>query len=80
MTLTDTDVLGADSAKYSDLAAEISQSGNIKLKHKNYTYDEGATTININEDNKVIDGDGAVIDMAGSTIRAFHVNASGGNN
>ncbi|MEE0901943.1 MAG: hypothetical protein UIB31_05380, partial [Methanobrevibacter sp.] len=38
---TDTEVLGADSAKYSDLAAEISQSGNITLAHKNYTYDEG---------------------------------------
>ena len=74
---TDTEVLGADSAKYSDLANEINQSGNIKLTHKYYTYDEGATAIIILEANKVIDGNGAVIDMAGSTIRAFHVNASG---
>ena len=62
---TDTEVLGADSAKYSDLAAEISQPGNINLTHKNYTYDKGET-ITISEDNKVIDGNGAVIDMNGS--------------
>ena len=68
--------MGADSATYSDLAAEIRQSGNITLKHKNYTYDASAT-ITINENNKVIDGDGAVIDMKGSTIRAFDVTASG---
>ena len=73
---TDTEVLGEGSAKYSDLAEEISQPGNINLTHKNYTYDEGET-ITISEANKVIDGNGAVIDMNGSTIRAFHVNASG---
>ncbi|WP_407410721.1 right-handed parallel beta-helix repeat-containing protein [Methanobrevibacter sp.] len=74
---TDTEVLGADSATYSDLANEISQPGNITLTHKNYTYDEDATAIIITEANKVIDGNGAVIDMNGSTIRAFHVSASG---
>ncbi len=73
---TDTEVLGADSAKYSDLAEEISQPGNIKLTHKNYTYDKGET-ITISEANKVIDGNGAVIDMNGSTIRAFYISASG---
>ena len=74
---TDTEVLGEDSAKYSDLAAEISQPGNINLTHKSYTYDEGAHAITISEDNKVIDGNGAVIDMNGSTIRAFTVYALG---
>jgi len=73
---TDTEVLGADSAKYSDLAEEISQPGNIKLNHKNYTYDKGGTII-ISEANKVIDGNGAIIDMNESTIRAFTVTASG---
>ncbi|MBR0371436.1 MAG: Ig-like domain-containing protein, partial [Methanobrevibacter sp.] len=74
---TDTEVLGADSAKYSDLAEEISQPGNITLTHKSYTYDERATAITISEANKVIDGNGAVIDMNGLTIRAFTVTASG---
>ena len=73
---TDTEVLGADSATYTDLIEEIGQPGNIKLNHKNYTYDGGGTIL-ISEDNKVIDGNGAVIDMNGSTIRAFHVSASG---
>ena len=73
---TDTEVLGADSAKYSDLAAEISQLGNITLTHKSYTYDGGETIV-ISEDNKVIDGNGAVIDMNGSTIRAFYISGSG---
>ena len=72
---TDTEVLGEGSAKYSDLAEEIRHSGNITLIHKNYTYDWGA--ILISEDNKVIDGNGAVIDMNGSTIRAFHVSGYG---
>ena len=73
---TDTEVLGADSATYSDLAKEIGHSGNITLIHKNYTYD-GGEPITISEANKVIDGNGAVIDMAGSAILAFKVNTSG---
>ena len=73
---TDTEVLGADSATYFDLAAEIGQPGNINLIHKNYTYD-GGEPITILEDNKVIDGNGAVIDMNGSTIRAFYISGSG---
>ncbi|WP_458455694.1 right-handed parallel beta-helix repeat-containing protein, partial [Methanobrevibacter sp.] len=73
---TDTDVLGDSSATYSDLATEISESGNVVLKYKNYTYDDGASAITVREANKVIDGNGAVIDMAGSAIRAFTVYAS----
>jgi len=73
---TDTEVLGADSATYSYLADEISHSGNITLTHKNYTY-TGGETITISEANKVIDGNGAVIDMNESTIRAFYISGSG---
>ena len=78
LTLTDNDVLGADSATYSDLDSEIRASGNVTLTHKNYTYNTGATAITITEANKVIDGNGAVIDMEGSTnMRAFTISASG---
>ena len=77
LTLTDNDVLGAVSAKYSDLNREIRASGNVTLTHKNYIYDDDATAITITEDNKVIDGNGAVIYMEGSTIRAFDVIANG---
>ena len=73
---TDTKVLSVDeNSTYSELSYEISQSGNVKLTHKNYVYDDGGS-INIREDNKVIDGNGAVIDMAESNIRAFTVSAS----
>ena len=77
LTLTDNDVLGADSATYSDLNREIRASGNVTLTHKNYIYDDDAPAITITEDNKVIDGNGAIIDMTGSTIRAFDVIGNG---
>ena len=74
---TDTNVLGDSPATYSDLAREINAPGTVILKNKSYTYDD-APAITISEDNKVIDGNGAVIDMAESTnMRAFTVSASG---
>ena len=75
---TSTDVLSVDeNSTYSLLFNEISEVGNVKLSHKNYIYDGRNESITIIESNKVIDGNGAVIDMAGATIRAFNVNASG---
>ena len=58
---------------YSSLAREIASGGdNIVLKFDHYTYDNGST-ITIGH-TCVIDGRGAVIDMAGSNIRAFYAN------
>ena len=74
---TDTNVLGDSPATYSDLAREINAPGTVILKNKSYTYDDGAPAIIISEANKVIDGNGAIIDMTESTIRAFTVSASG---
>ena len=65
----------ANSGTYSGLSNEIGSGGNIVLNHDYYTYDFGST-IEISIDNSVIDGNGAVIDMAGSNIRAFLVKAS----
>ena len=73
---TGTEVLSVDNSTYLMLSSEISQPGNVKLTHKNYVYENG-DPITIREDNKVIDGNGAVIDMAGSTIRAFDVISDG---
>ena len=73
---TGTEVLSVDNSTYLMLSSEISQPGNVKLTHKNYVYENG-DPITIREDNKVIDGNGAVIDMAGSTIRAFDVISEG---
>ena len=73
---TGTEVLSVDNSTYLMLSSEISQPGNVKLTHKNYVYDN-SDPISISENNKVIDGNGAVIDMAGSTIRAFDVISDG---
>ena len=60
---------------YSSLFYEIKSGGDIVLRFDHYTYDEG-DTITIAQSG-VIDGRGAVIDMAGSNIRAFTVAVSG---
>ena len=71
-------VLGADEATYSQLNDEITNGGNtVELQHDYYIYDCSNSTIDIAGDNRVIDGRGAIIDMAGSTIRAFNVVGSG---
>ena len=65
-----------DEGNYSTLAREIGSGGNVELSYDHYTYDE-CNTIIISVNNSVIDGKGAVIDMAESNIRAFNVTASG---
>ena len=67
----------ADIGNYSGLSEEIARGGNIELQHDYYIYDSNPNTIVILGDNRVIDGKGAVIDMSGSDMRAFQVNASG---
>ena len=65
---------GNDVSNYSELSREIAVGGQIELQHDYYKYDFG-NTINIPNDSS-IDGKGAVIDMAGSSIRAFIINGS----
>ena len=72
----DFDILNTNASTYSELVNEIGSGGNIELKHDYYTYDKGST-IEITANNSVINGKGATIDMAGSTIQAFTVKASG---
>ncbi len=72
----DKDILRDNSANYSGLASEIGSGGNIELQYDYYAYDGSNDTIEITVANSIIDGKGAVIDMAGSTIRAFKVSAS----
>ena len=72
----DSEILSVDMSIYSGLSDEIHSGGNIGLQHDYYTYDSGGT-IYITVDNSVIDGKGAVIDMAESTnMRVFFVRAS----
>ena len=69
----DLDKLSANGT-YSELREKIGSGGSIDLDSKTYTYDSG-NTIEISKENTVINGNGAIIDMAGSTIKAFHVTA-----
>ena len=79
LILEDNDVkeLGAGEYNYTDLRNQIGTGGDINLVKGNYYYVDGdGDTIEISTSG-VIDGNGAVIDMAGSAIRAFKVNTSG---
>ncbi len=61
---------------FDDLKKEIGEGGNITLKHKFYNYNGAGLDpefININIPNSIIDGNGAVIDMKGSSTPAFHI-------
>ncbi|WP_405309133.1 right-handed parallel beta-helix repeat-containing protein [Methanobrevibacter sp.] len=72
----DLNVLNTNYGTYSGLTTEIGSGGNIELNCDYYTYDSG-DTITISTPNSVINGKGAIIDMAGSSsMRAFEVTAS----
>lgn len=61
---------------YSELTLEIGSGGSIELNHDYYAYDYGYPIV-ITQDNSVIDGKGAVIDMAGAGIdHALKITAS----
>ena len=69
------DIIMANEGTYTDLADEIGNGGNITLKKSVYTYDNGSA-IEINTSG-VIDGKGALIDMANSSIEVFDIIADG---
>ncbi|MBR5504162.1 MAG: Ig-like domain repeat protein [Methanobrevibacter sp.] len=67
---------GTGEGNYSDLRSEIGPGGDVNLSRAFYNYADGdGDTIEITSPG-LIDGNGAIIDMAGSNIRAFCVNAS----
>ena len=70
-------ILGEGEGNYSDLRNDINENGGTLTKNY-YRYTNGdGDTIHITTQNMVINGNGAVIDMLGSNIRAFYVSASG---
>ena len=73
----DLNALGADTATFNELYDEIYPGRNVTLTHKYYKYDGSGQTINITVANTCIDGNGAVVDMAGSNYSVFVVSASG---
>ena len=68
---TEDELLGAGEGTYEDLSVEIGNGGDKYLTKSYYKY-TGGNTIEIHTPG-VINGNGAVIDMAGSNIRAFYV-------
>ncbi|WP_462315449.1 right-handed parallel beta-helix repeat-containing protein, partial [Methanobrevibacter sp.] len=71
---SDSQTLSADEGNYSNLRTDIENGGNLTKSY--YRYHEGdGDTIEITNP-MTINGNGAVIDMAGSNIRAFYVSAS----
>ena len=72
------EVLSTTPTPFSELYEEIATGGKyIELAHDYYAYEESDPTIEIYDD-IVIDGKGAVIDMAESNIRAFYINSNYG--
>ena len=70
----DAEILTSGEGSYSDLRNDINSGGNLTKSHYRYIAGDG-DTIEINTPG-VINGNGAVIDMAGSNIRAFYITAS----
>ena len=70
----DAEILTSGEGSYSDLRNDINSGGNLTRSHYRYNDGDGGT-IGIHAPG-VINGNGAVIDMAGSNIRAFYVSAS----
>ena len=71
------EILRANEGNYSDLRDDIFNNGG-NLKKSYYLYQQGdGETIVIRNDGFTINGNGAVIDMNGSNIRAFNVTGSG---
>ena len=69
----DSEILTADQFTYSNLREQFNSGGNITLTAGNYKYVDGdGETIKINT-SRVIDGNGAVIDMQNSGKQAFFV-------
>ncbi|WP_405264669.1 hypothetical protein [Methanobrevibacter sp.] len=73
---TDPERLSESEGNYTDLRNDIGNGGNLTKSYYRY-YDGDGDTIEITTPNIVINGNGAVIDMSGESIRAFYVNASG---
>ena len=71
----DSQTLGADEGTFQELRNEIGNGGDKNLSKSYYRYNSG-NAIQIKNPG-VINGNGAIIDMAGASIRVFYVTISG---
>ena len=75
-TQNNPDTLSLEEKTYADLSNAIGSGGDINLQPAYYKYNGESDTITITTPG-IINGNGAIIDMAGLTIRAFNVQTSG---
>ena len=73
---TGLEILSAGEGNYSDLRTDIENGGSLTKSYYSY-HDGDGQTIEITTPDMIINGNGAIIDMAGSTIQAFTVNTAG---
>lgn len=74
---TDSEIFGAGNGTYNDLRNDIGSGGDKTLTKSYYRWtDSSSGSIEITTSG-VINGNGAVIDMAGSPVRAFYVTCDG---
>ncbi len=69
------EILNIKEGAFSELASEIGSGGDINLSKDIYRYDSGSTIII--SDAGTINGNGAVIDMSGSSIQVFNIETTG---
>ncbi len=74
-TQNNLDTLSLEEKTYADLSNAVGSGGDINLQPAYYKYNGESDTITITNTG-IINGNGAIIDMAGSTIQAFYVIAS----
>ena len=72
----DSEILRANEGTYEDLRNDINNGGSLTKSYYRYQPGDG-DTIKINSGGFTVNGNGAVIDMEGSNIRAFEVTRSG---
>ena len=75
-TQNNLDTLSLEEKTYTDLSNAVGTGGDINLQPAYYKYNGESNTITITNPG-IINGNGAIIDMAGSTIQAFNVNTAG---
>ena len=76
VTQNNLDTLSLEEKTYTDLSNAVGTGGDINLQPAYYKYNGESNTITITNPG-IINGNGAIIDMAGSTIRAFIVDTEG---
>ncbi|WP_405279161.1 right-handed parallel beta-helix repeat-containing protein, partial [Methanobrevibacter sp.] len=72
----DTEILHAKEGTYSDLSHDIHHNGGVLTKSYYRYHEDDGLTIEINDDDFTVNGNGAVIDMGSTYMQTFYVFSS----